>query len=94
MDATIRVSDLFPSQKPKRLRYFVAGFVLALFSVPTVGYISAEKQERESCRNFETQQEAQARFDRFIDDPNYGKYVRDLDRDRDGVACESLPLKQ
>ncbi len=41
-----------------------------------------------NCSDFATQAEAQAWFDKY-----YGQCgdVADLDRDNDGIACESLP---
>lgn len=41
-----------------------------------------------NCSDFSTQAEAQAWFDRYF--PHYGDVAR-MDRDGDGVACESLP---
>jgi hypothetical protein len=44
--------------------------------------------EKKDCNDFKTQEEAQAAFD---SDP---KCYKNLDRDGDGVACESLPKKK
>lgn len=40
-----------------------------------------------NCADFDTQKEAQAWYDRYYSD--YGD-IADLDRDNDGIACESL----
>lgn len=44
---------------------------------------------KEVCRNFKTQQEAQAKYNKYIN-TGLSKYVKDLDRDQDTIACESL----
>lgn len=45
----------------------------------------ASAQDDLNCDDFDTQAEAQAEFDADPSDPN------GLDRDDDGIACESLP---
>jgi hypothetical protein len=62
---------------------------LALSAVAGVGAITlsplAAAAQDLDCRNFATQAEAQAVLDQDPSDPN------GLDRDNDGIACESLP---
>ncbi|RBY80551.1 hypothetical protein DQ238_08160 [Geodermatophilus sp. TF02-6] len=56
--------------------------VTAALSLGSTGTASAADL---NCSDFTTQAEAQASFDSTPGDPN------DLDRDDDGIACESLP---
>jgi hypothetical protein len=52
-------------------------FASAQLATPLVGDVD--------CKNFQYQEEAQAVLDATPGDPN------DLDRDKNGIACESLP---
>ncbi|MBA0126367.1 excalibur calcium-binding domain-containing protein [Haloechinothrix sp. YIM 98757] len=62
----------------------MAGAVLAAgMTLPFAGVALA--QDQYNCDDFETQEEAQEVYDSDTSDPN------DLDRDDDGVACETLP---
>jgi hypothetical protein len=75
--------------------YLVLVFLFVIVTIPvltTVHSIRAEKMEKQSCKNFKTQPEAQAIYDRYIY-TEYAKYVRQLDADHDKIACEFLPLK-
>ncbi|MGW4650267.1 excalibur calcium-binding protein [Kitasatospora sp. NPDC004289] len=58
-----------------------ATVLLAVSALPLAG--AAEAQDLD-CRDFRTQQEAQAEFDRVAGDPNR------LDADKDMKACEAL----
>jgi hypothetical protein len=62
------------------------GAVAALLAVPA-GAALAQSDDRD-CEDFAYQEDAQAFLDRYPDDPN------NLDRDRDGVACEDLPRRR
>jgi Excalibur calcium-binding domain len=66
-----------------RVRNAVAVAVLAAgVSYPLAGVAQAQDV---NCSDFSTQAQAQAVYDQDPSDPN------GLDRDNDGVACESLP---
>lgn len=58
---------------------------LALLLVATAD--TAVARTDRDCDDFADQSDAQAFLDRYPDDPN------NLDRDRDGVACEQLLLR-
>ena len=62
----------------------LAGSVLLAGGLVLVGGGPALAQDLD-CSDFDTQQEAQAVFNRDRSDPN------DLDRDNDGTACDTLP---
>jgi hypothetical protein len=72
--------------------------VLAIPELPAVGPTTTtttsargrppDPGDSKNCSDFSTHREAQEWFDRYF--PYYGDVAR-LDRDRDGVACESLP---
>jgi len=51
----------------------------------TTGNLPACTQRDCNCKDFKTQAEAQRVLDAFAGDPH------NLDRDKDGIACESLP---
>jgi hypothetical protein len=66
----------------KKIAAVLATFVLATLGV--VGIATANADDL-NCDDFSTQQEAQAVYDKDRSDPN------GLDRDNDGIACETLP---
>lgn len=66
----------------KKLAAVLATFVLATLGV--VGIATANADDL-NCDDFSTQQEAQAVLEQDRSDPN------GLDRDNDGIACETLP---
>lgn len=53
----------------------------------------ADKIEKQRCKNFSTQPQAQRIYEKFINDPQYSKTVKAMDADHDGIACENLPIK-
>lgn len=53
----------------------------------------AKKHEREVCRNYQTQIEAQIAFTKGMKDPSQAKYFKRMDGDHDRIACEHLPLE-
>lgn len=89
---------LIPTKDPNKKLYINSGIVtiIVLVLVGATGYqlqasVKASK-EKESCKYFKTQQEAQIKYDRYINS-EYSKTIKQLDRDHDGVACEALPTK-
>ncbi len=56
--------------------------------VPETSQVPPNPGNTKNCSDFDTQQESQEWFDTYF--PHYGDVAR-LDRDGDGVACESLP---
>ena len=58
---------------------------------PRHRHLPATRATQSNCSDFATQAAAQAWFDTYF--PFYGDVAR-LDADGDGVACESLPLRQ
>ncbi|QKY70226.1 excalibur calcium-binding domain-containing protein [Lentibacillus sp. CBA3610] len=67
----------------KWTRLTLAALLSVLFMFGTAQ--SAFANDSLNCDDFDTQSEAQAHFDEQDGDPD------DLDRDGDGIACESLP---
>lgn len=63
---------------------------ITFWFLPIQTTTKADKIERENCKNFENQAEAQSRYNRFIDDPHYSKFVKRLDANNNGKACEHL----
>lgn len=64
----------------------LAAGVTAVLCLPASASLPALAAARDlNCSDFSTQQEAQAAYDKDKSDPNH------LDRDKDGIACESLP---
>lgn len=102
MDSSVKVKDLFHKVEPKDPRKiyidtkylkFIGLALILLIAVPfTLNGAKAEKLERQVCANFKTQQEAQRTYDRYIKTV-YSKYVKRMDADHDGVACEHLRTK-
>ena len=67
-----------------RLRITAAAIVLpAALCFPLASVAAA--QDLLNCRDFQTQEQAQAVYNRNPSDPNH------LDRDKDRKACEALP---
>jgi hypothetical protein len=62
-----------------------AAVLAAAASLPLAGVAVA--QDRYNCDDFTYQEEAQAVYERDRTDPH------DLDRNNDGIACESLPKR-
>lgn len=62
------------------IRVFVA--IGMIFILPITSYGQADRD----CRDFNTQEEAQRFYERSGPGDPHG-----LDRDNDGIACESLP---
>ncbi|MET3901128.1 sugar lactone lactonase YvrE [Devosia sp. UYZn731] len=64
----------------KFIATFASGLVLGSFALPTLALADMD------CKDFRSQEEAQAYFDaQGPGDPD------GLDRDNDGIACETLP---
>ncbi|MFJ8039600.1 excalibur calcium-binding protein [Kitasatospora sp. NPDC096147] len=69
----------------RRIATFAGATVLlAVSALPLAGAAQAQDVDLD-CKDFSTQQEAQAEFDRRAGDPNR------LDADKDFKACEALP---
>ncbi|MFD2078493.1 Excalibur calcium-binding domain-containing protein [Actinopolymorpha cephalotaxi] len=66
----------------KKIAAVLATFVLATLGVVGIATADTDKYD---CEDFSTQQEAQTVLEQDRSDP-YG-----LDRDNDGIACETLP---
>ncbi|MFD1065679.1 excalibur calcium-binding domain-containing protein [Oceanobacillus locisalsi] len=66
----------------KRTRLTLVAFLSVLLMFGTAQSVFAADK---NCSDFETQQEAQEHYDADPSDPD------GLDRDNDGIACESLP---
>ncbi|WP_410587317.1 excalibur calcium-binding domain-containing protein [Amycolatopsis sp. lyj-23] len=62
-----------------------AAAVAGLALLGPVPFASAEFSGDKNCSDFQYQEEAQAVLDATPGDPNH------LDRDKNGIACESLP---
>ncbi|MBK1784407.1 excalibur calcium-binding domain-containing protein [Prauserella cavernicola] len=67
----------------RRLMVFISAFALA--GMACTGIATAEAQTDYNCSDFETWEEAKKVFDSLPGDPY------DLDRDGNGIPCESLP---
>ena len=64
----------------KFITTFASGLMLGSFALPTLALADMD------CKDFRSQEEAQAYFDaQGPGDPDR------LDRDNDGIACETLP---
>jgi len=74
---------------------FIGIFIGIIISVGYAIFGNSEPWATESfyddCSDFSTQAEAQEFFEEIKEIPGIWEYYRFLDRDGDGVACESLP---
>lgn len=89
---------LIPTTNPNK-KYYINSGILLLFVVTVLGItgyavqssVKAEEKEKQVCKNFNTQEEAQRIYDKYINDRNYSIYVKRLDANHNKKACEHLP---